>query len=146
MTARTLALAALALAAGCGGAEPRTHPASGRVVFADGTAVTSGVVEFAPVGGGPAARGKIGPDGRFELETGGRRGAVAGEHQVAVVQMILTDGHPDHVRKGHQLRLVHGRHRRFETSKLSREVKAGGNEFVLEVESAEVKGKAGWGK
>lgn len=106
--------------------------------------MTSGVVEFAPVGGGPAASGKIGPDGPFVLETGSRQGAVAGEHQVAVVQVFLNDGHPEHVKKGHQFRLVHARYRRFETSGLQRTVEASGeNDFVLEVEPAPKKEKEG---
>jgi hypothetical protein len=108
------------------------------VKFRDGPPLASGVIEFEPIDGGPAARGKIGPDGRFTLTTGERTGAVAGEHRVAVVQMTVADGlSPEgraHLMK-HKAAVVHRRYARFETSGLTRTVQANpDNEFVIEVD------------
>ena len=63
---RVLLVGLLLLLAGCDGG-PQLHPAGGTVTFADGRPVTAGVVEFAPVDGGPAARGQIQQDGKFTL-------------------------------------------------------------------------------
>jgi hypothetical protein len=141
---RTTRAALLALSAlvvmGCGG---RTWPVSGKVVFPDGSPVTSGVIEFAPAeGGGPAARGAIGPDGTFDLITGKERGAAAGRYRVAVVQLGLADGYPGNVRPNHRHnrdpkapRFVDESFGRFETSGLERTVEPDkDNHFVIEVE------------
>ncbi len=65
---------------------PAMAPAEG-VVLLDGQPISGGqgVVRFQPRQGFQFARGEIGPDGRFELETAGLGpGAIIGEHEVAV--------------------------------------------------------------
>lgn len=134
MTRSLFALGALALA-GCGAT---TWPVTGTVVFPDGEPVRSGVVEFAPAEGGPAARGPIAADGSFALATGGRPGALAGKYRVVVVQFAVADGAPKHTRPhAHATvpRAVHGKYRSFETSGLERVVEArDGNVFEIVVE------------
>ena len=108
-----IALAAVAGAAGCGRTPPLV-PVTGRVVFADGEPVATGTIEFRPRGGGPAARSAIDADGRFVLTTAGRRGAVAGEHDVFVLQFTVMEGVEPHVHRGSTAasprRRVHERH------------------------------------
>jgi len=146
--ARAAAVAALAAAAapGCGPYQPPTYPVSGKVVFHDGHPVPGGVIEFAPVGGGPAARGKIGSDGHFTLATGDRPGAVAGEHQVAIVPAVMAGGLPPEAAAHavqHKAAVVHRKYARFETSGLTRRVEPDkNNEFVIEVDA--VDWGAGW--
>lgn len=135
MTRHLFAVAAVAIA-GCGAT---TWPVTGKVVFPDGEPVRSGVVEFAPAEGGPAARGTIAADGSFALATGGRPGAAAGKYRVVVVQFAVADGAAKHTRPhAHAAvpRAVHGRYRSFETSGLERVVEArDGNDFRIEVEA-----------
>ena len=58
---------ALILAAtGCGDGRPERVPVAG-VVLIDGEPLTSGNIKFVPKDGRPSA-GKIGPDGRFNLD------------------------------------------------------------------------------
>lgn len=124
----------LIAATGCSG-EPALYPAAGRVVFPDGAPVIGAVIEFAPVAGGPAARAELDGNGRFELSTAGRRGAVAGEHRVVVVQSVVADGLPGHAHRHAGFRLVHPRYRRFETSGLAQTIGPHrDNVLVVEVE------------
>lgn len=126
---------AAGLTAGCGPGGPALHSAAGKVVFRDGRPVTAGMVEFAPADGGPAARAKVGPDGRFTLTTGDRPGAVAGSHRVMVLSMAVSDG----AVHGHRTKMttVHPKYARFETSGLERTVEPDkSNEFTLTVDPA----------
>jgi hypothetical protein len=102
--------------AGCGPAEPKLVPAGGTVRFTDGKPVAGGIVEFAPDGPGPAARGKIGSDGSFTLETNGKPGAVAGAYRVVVLQMVMADGAAGHVGAHHAKMVVNPKHAKFDTS------------------------------
>jgi len=113
---------------------PVTYPVSGKVVFVDDRPVTSGVIEFEPVDGGPPARGKIESDGRFSLTTGTRSGAVAGKHRIAIVQVGASGPViPGHKHKGIT---VDKRYARFESSGLTQTVKTGEpNEFTIEVDA-----------
>jgi len=127
-------LSLLTALGGCGG-RPALAPVSGRVVFRDGRPVAAGVIEFAPVSGGPAARSTISRTGQFALTTDGRPGALVGEHRVAVIQTALLDGHAKHVRQHAGLPIVHRKFRRFETSGLTRVVSdRAANEFVIAVD------------
>lgn len=140
MGRRWVVSGAFAALAGCGPAAPAVYPVAGVVVFPDGAPVKSGTIEFEPLGGGPAARGTIGPAGRFTLETGGRAGAVAGPHRVAVVQVFVLDGLKPEVRAAHSrhaAKLVNPKHARFDTSGLTREVRPEANEVRVEVTAAE---------
>ncbi len=138
MTRRVWLLMPLLLT-GCGPAEPPVYPAGGRVVFRSGAPVTTGVIEFRPDGGGPAARGKIEADGQFTLTTGTRPGAVAGTHKVTVVQMAADPGATArHGTTGHaRTAAVHPRYAASDRSGLTRTVEpTGENQFRIEVESA----------
>ena len=94
MTARiaTAALAVLVLVAGCTGgkAPPKTYPVTGKVVRADGSPVTGGLVHFKPQGDADVTTsGPIGADGSFSLSTfiDGQKvsGATEGPHTVTVL-------------------------------------------------------------
>jgi hypothetical protein len=69
----------------------RTYPVHGRVVTTDGVPVKSGVVEFRATKNALHARGTLDANGNFQLTTyRSNDGAIAGEHQVVVVQVILA--------------------------------------------------------
>lgn len=134
-----LLAAVVAALAGCGPREPAVFPVAGVVVFADGSPVKAGTIEFEPTDGGPAARGKIDSEGKFTLQTGGREGAVAGAHRVAVVQVFVLDGLTPEVRAAHSkhaAQVVHKRHNRFDTSGLTLEVQPRANEVRVQVSAA----------
>ena len=81
-----------ALLCGCADSGVPTYPANGRVIFEDGSPVRTGNVECRSLEFGLNARGKIARDGSFTLGTyTADDGAVAGEHQVIVVQFIGSD-------------------------------------------------------
>lgn len=89
-------LVLLAYLGGCSSSQP-TYPVRGKVEFADGAAVTFGSVELRAANQAMNARGSIRPDGSFELttfETGD--GAIAGKHQVIVIQLLLNDRTTQH--------------------------------------------------
>lgn len=131
---------------GCGGREPDVYPVTGRVVFRDGRPAAGAIVEFVPAAG-PGARAKTGTDGTFALTTGTRKGAVAGTHKVAVVQLAVADGAMSHVKSHHAAMVVHPKYAAFQTSGLTRDVARGPNEFTIEVEpAAENKPSGGWGR
>jgi hypothetical protein len=77
----------LLLAAGCGGSADQTAEVQGRV-FYQGKPLDGGTVVFAPDpsrgGSGPLATAEIQPDGRYQLKTGDKPGAVPGWHRVTV--------------------------------------------------------------
>jgi hypothetical protein len=133
---RLLFAALLLAAAGCSPG-PALSPVTGRVVYADGAPLNSGVVEFAPEDGGPVARGMIRPDGTFRLGTRNRDGAMPGRHKVAVVQTVVVDGSAAAARHKHKGRRLHDRYRRFDTSGIERTVEPGNShDFRIEVEAA----------
>ena len=74
--------------AGCGQDEAVPAPVHGRV-FYKGVPLSGGSIVFTPDiergGSGPLARGDIGPDGRYVLNTDGRAGAAPGWHRVTIV-------------------------------------------------------------
>lgn len=123
------------LLGGCGSADPPTWAVSGQVNFSDGSPVSFGVIEFAPIAGGPVARGQIDPAGHFVLATGARTGAVAGRHRIAIIQVVMNDGAPADFRPKHVLRLVHSRYNSFGTANLEWEVEPHDNNVrVIEVD------------
>jgi hypothetical protein len=81
-------VAALLMLVGLAGCGPRMVPVEGQVVFKDGKPLTGGVVSFDLLGAaapGVAARGDIGPDGRFRLTTStAGDGVPEGTYRVAV--------------------------------------------------------------
>ncbi len=122
---------------GC--SKEKTWPVTGKVVFTDGSPVTSGVIEFSPKEEGKTARGKIGSDGRFNLETAESEGALPGDYRISVVQMIVAERHPDHLHHLQRVRRVAPKFFKASTSGLDRTVKAGDNHFVIKVEPVKTK-------
>jgi hypothetical protein len=83
---------------GCGPQQEATYPVDGRVRFQDGEPVRLGTVEFRRVtAANPEAtrwiaRGTIDGEGRFTLSTfQPGDGALAGNHEVIVQQLIITE-------------------------------------------------------
>ena len=80
--------ALLVFVAGCGTQRPATYPVHGKVVFADGSPLQGGTVEFRTAHEGSKsiiASGIVAEDGTFQLTTFEEQdGAVAGTHQVIV--------------------------------------------------------------
>ena len=92
-----LAVSAVLLAAGCDGPKPPpTYTAVGKVVYADGEALTGGAVQFRPQSdASPAAVAEVGKDGKFTLMTlvDGKQigGAVAGSFRVTFIPPLGPD-------------------------------------------------------
>lgn len=91
--------------AGCGDGRLETYPVQGQFKFQDGSVPKFGDVEFYNEQHRLNARGKIGRDGTFTVGTFKEGdGAVAGKHQIVVMQHItspltaraLTDGEVQH--------------------------------------------------
>jgi hypothetical protein len=86
---RVLVVLAFATLTGCGGSEFEMADVQGTVII-DGRPFAHGTVMFAPVAGGTSqnsgrpAFGPLKENGRFELNTGGKKGAVVGEHWVTI--------------------------------------------------------------
>lgn len=88
LSALVLSLAA----AGCSNGRLPTYPASGQVLFADGSPVRMGAIELKSREHGIHARGDIDAEGRFVLTTyEAGDGAVAGMHDCVVVQMVIVE-------------------------------------------------------
>ena len=80
-------VSACAIGAGCrSGVE--LLPVSG-VVTLDGKPVDQATVLFKPESG-PVAYGQTNADGRFELSTAGRKGAVPGKHKVSITKTKVS--------------------------------------------------------
>jgi hypothetical protein len=75
----------LAVSGGCGANGPELLPVSG-VVTLDGQPVAEAAVLFTAVAKGPAASATTDPQGRFQLMTVNRPGAVAGDYRVTVTK------------------------------------------------------------
>lgn len=128
-----VALAACLLAAfvfympkGCDNSIPR-FPVSGRVVFADGTPVKTGVVEFESVEHTLSATGRINDDGTFVCP----EGMPAGASRAIVTQMVISDGTIKH-EKDHG-KPVGYRYRQYETSGLKFDILESDDGTKLEV-------------
>ncbi len=94
-----LTLAGLFLAGGCTSkAVPITYPVTGKVVFADGTPLTGGLVQFkSEANADVTTTGVIQPDGSFTLSsTVGQEqvtGAVEGPHTALILPPLGEDQH-----------------------------------------------------
>jgi hypothetical protein len=74
---------------GCGNNQA-TYPVQGKVQFANGKPLVGGSVEFLAKdaeGKSVNARGAIDNDGRFQLKTRDKDGAIAGKHQIIVLPL-----------------------------------------------------------
>ncbi|MCP4192182.1 MAG: carboxypeptidase regulatory-like domain-containing protein [Planctomycetaceae bacterium] len=110
ITFLALSLCALAIV-GCSAGHLPTYPTSGVVQFEDGDPVRFGSIEFYNQQHDVTARGTIDRNGRYELSTfQANDGAIAGEHQVVVIQMLMPNPvvkrSPADASREHQ----HGRH------------------------------------
>jgi hypothetical protein len=122
--------------AGCGDSGPALEKVQGKILYQDGSPVTSGVVEFEPTTGGLTARSKIEADGRYLLKTGERTGVVAGKHRISIVQMIMAEGMGKHGVEHQKPKVVPPRYAKFDTSLLERTIEAGPKQDV-DIEVAE---------
>jgi hypothetical protein len=121
---------------GCGTGREKTYPVEGIVVFKDGSHVKVGTVETKSLRTGAQARGTIDQDGRFTLSTFETNdGAVAGDHQVVVVQFIQVEGIKNY--RPSTMGVVNRKHASYATSGLVMRVDPKGpNQVKLEVEGA----------
>jgi hypothetical protein len=105
--------------AGCDTGKLPTYRVHGKVVFADGTPLTTGWVSFRALDaqGNVTARGPIQPDGTYELSTFSERdGAVKGRHQVLVTAPVYRNVREEST--GAQPPLLDSRYSNFQTSGL----------------------------
>jgi hypothetical protein len=116
--------------AGCGADDP-LRPVMGTIAFADGEAVTWGMVELVAESGGVPARGSILADGSFRPTTGTRAGIRPGRHRVVISQTIPAD--PRLREHRHPLRRVDERYADRTTSPIVVEVPAGNSTMELQI-------------
>ena len=114
---------------GCGDGRPPTYPVEGRIRFENGQPVPFGNVEFRSPEMQLSARGKLDSQGRFTLSTfTNGDGAVAGEHQIVVVQSVSPLALPaggEHAREhGHKSQLVASRYSDYRSSGLKATIEA----------------------
>lgn len=90
-------LLCLAVLVGCSGNGIATYPVEGIVTLEDGTPLQTGTVEFNSLEHDLTASGSIQSDGTFRLTTyKAGDGAVSGDHDAVVVQLISTEDLPLH--------------------------------------------------
>lgn len=130
------ALCGLLSVAGCGSDQLPTVPAGGRVTMEGGDAVKLGTIEFESIEHGVTASGTIQQDGSFTLGTYETAdGAVAGEHRVIIMQMLINDGRVDHT-KDHG-KPVDPRYANYGTSNLTATIgEEGSTSLTITVEPA----------
>ncbi len=123
---------------GCGSGHPTRHPVEGKILFPDGSTPTFGTVEFYNPEHKLNARGEIGSDGTFTVTTEQSDGAVAGKHDVIIMQVIAPPaGHlaeaASQIKHSHGA-LVAKKYFDYRTSGLTCEIKEGPNsvEFLVE--------------
>jgi len=122
-------------AAGCSSSGLDLQPVTGKVVFKDRRPVKGAIIELVSEAG-TGARGKTDSEGRFELSTGGHKGALVGKYQVAIIQMLVIDGAASHSKSHHAALVIHPKYAKLETSGLVCEVKNGSNELTFELDTA----------
>ena len=102
-----VAMATILAAAGCSG-KPRPYPVNGQATFDDGAPLTGGRIEVRSLEHPLVARGSVDRDGKFTLTTyEPNDGAVAGKHEVLIVQKFTADidNMAEHAK--HALSLIH---------------------------------------
>jgi hypothetical protein len=127
--------AAILVADGCGSRRPATAPVEGKVVYR-GKPLEFGSVLFQP-DAGPPARGAIQADGTFHLSTHrDGDGAVLGVHRVQVVcNDMQRPGAASQTSQepGVGKSYIPPKYSRYDTSGLTREVRARNEPVVLEL-------------
>ncbi len=131
---RLLAIVVISTVAGCSGAAASV---SGTVTL-DGQPLTTGNVSFYPDGDvGAPAYGQIDAQGRYSLKTGSEAGLAPGGYTVVV---LATKDPPEPYDKtgaeNPPIPITPGKYGRVETSDLKVQVKAGGNDIPLALQSA----------
>ena len=132
ITFLALSLCAFAIV-GCSAGHLPTYPTSGSVRFEDGDPVRLGTIEFYHPEHDVTARGTIDRNGRYELSTFQvNDGAIAGEHQVVVIQMLMPNpvvkrSPADASREHHHGRHVDKAYAGYATSSLTCNVEQGDN-------------------
>jgi hypothetical protein len=127
-TLLAVALVLLPAGAGCG---PGLHLVRGKVTLEDGTPVTRGLVVFESTDAASAvtARGEIQPDGSYQLSTSKPGdGVPPGRYKVLLNPLDLSDVPDEQKDLPFDIKYL-----RFETSGLEYDVKAGPNEYVIQV-------------
>ena len=125
----------LLLAPFCAGCKEATYPVTGKVVYADTKAPIPGGLgiwfESTKAPEYVRSSGVINADGTFALSAAEfDTGALAGEHRIRFTPLLMGESPVDAV-----ARVMHPKHYDFDTSGLSVQVKATGeNTFTIEVE------------
>lgn len=89
MSAKNMACAIIALAAGCSGGEGVT--ATGKVTI-EGEAATGGRLSIVPVGKGVRGESLVAEDGSFAFRSQGAPGALPGSYHVVYTRSLGADG------------------------------------------------------
>jgi ribosomal protein S12 len=133
---RWICILAISIFVGCNSGKLKTYPVQGQVVFEDGSPVKVGTVETKAFGKSVQATGSIGTDGSFTLTTyRDNDGAIAGEHEVVIVQFIPIEEIPNY--RPSTMGVVHRKHASYSTSGLTMNVVPNGeNKIKLIVSGA----------
>jgi hypothetical protein len=139
--AASLFLASVSFYTGCSKTREPTYPVHG-VVTLQGKTPSGGTILFESVEPGASgkrygARGKIEPNGQYQLSTfGDNDGAVAGKHRVAVLpeQIILGDPpSPEDKKRADAILQIPPKYQSTDTSNRTYEVKPGENTINVEL-------------
>ena len=123
---------------GCNDGKLKTYPATGKVVFPDGSPVKVGTIECKSIEHGVQATAEIGLDGTFSLTTYKQGdGAVAGNHKCVVVQFIQIDNPANY--KPSTIGVVNNKYNSYSTSGLSFRIEPQKNELLIQVEGVREK-------
>ena len=128
---------AVTLVVGCGQDGPELFPVHGRVTL-DGKPLADAGVMFMPDENGPSAMGTTDSEGRFELMTVNRIGAIRGNHPVVIAKRKYVPPKPGEPAPPGGLVAEWYSPRKYAnpmTSELSAEVGDGDNEFHFELSS-----------
>ena len=129
-----LPIAAAMIACGC---SKHAAKVTGDVTLG-GKPLTTGVVNFTPVSGGPSAYGNVAADGHYTLQTGAEQSLVPGDY----IATVAANATPDEAarmgikvgREGIMPLLTPAKYADVKTSPLKVTVKAGTQEIDLALE------------
>ncbi|MFY8200308.1 MAG: hypothetical protein ACOVLE_06540 [Pirellula staleyi] len=123
---------------GCSDGRLKTYPATGKVVFPDGSPVKVGTIECKSQEHGVQATAEIGLDGTFSLTTYKQGdGAVAGSHKCVVVQFVQIDNLANY--KPSTIGVVNNKYNSYSTSGLSFRIEPQKNELLIQVDGVHEK-------
>ena len=113
---------------------PKPYPASGQVIYEDGQPLQGGRIEVRSLEHPVVARGSIDNEGKFSLTTyEADDGAVAGKHEVLIVQKFTADvdDMAEHAKHATVIRTLDSKFSRYKTSGLSMNVERGGTSDLV---------------